>query len=130
MEVELVPEIEQQPGPHFLRGEFDIAVFAAMRQVEIAVRESAGLSGDRIGVTLIKEALGEGKPLWDPRMHGGEAVASWTCSRAHRALQESIESPTSRLCRSSRSAETIILADLLDQNPPAQGSGRDRTGIA
>ena len=114
LDVELVPEIEQAARAHFLRGEFDIAVFAAMRQVEIAVRESAGLSGDRIGVKLMQEAFGDGKPLWDPRMDGGEAVALMDLFKGAIGL---FKNPSSHrqvdYADPVEAAETIILADLL-----------------
>jgi uncharacterized protein (TIGR02391 family) len=114
LEVQLLPEIERAARAHFLRGEFDIAVFGAMREVEIAVREAAGLPGDRIGVTLMKEAFGEGKPLWDPQMHGGEAVALMDLFKGSIGLfknpsshrQVDFEDPV-------EAAEAVILADLL-----------------
>lgn len=114
LEVQLLPEIEQAARAHFLRGEFDMAVFGAMRQVEIAVREASGLPGDRIGVTLMKEAFGEGKPLWDPQMHGGEAVALLDLFKGSIGLfknpsshrQVDFEDPV-------EAAEAVILADLL-----------------
>lgn len=114
LDVELLPEIEQAARAHFLRGELDMAVFGAMRQVEIAVRHAAGLPGDKIGLNLIKEAFGEGKPLWDPEMHGGEAVALMDLFKGSIGLfknpsshrQVDFEDPV-------EAAETIILADLL-----------------
>ena len=114
LEVQLLPEIEQAARAHFLRGEFDMAVFGAMRQVEIAVRDAAGLPGDKIGLTLIKEAFGESKPLWDPEMHGGESVALMDLFKGAIGLfknpsshrQVDFEDPV-------EAAETIILADLL-----------------
>jgi uncharacterized protein (TIGR02391 family) len=114
LEVQLLPEIERAARAHFLRGEFDMAVFGAMREVEIAVREAAGLPGDRIGVTLMKEAFGEGKPMWDPQMHGGEAVALMDLFKGSIGL---FKNPSSHRQVDFKdpveAAEAVILADLL-----------------
>ena len=114
LEVQLLPEIEQAARAHYFRGEFDMAVFGAMRQVEIAVREAAGLPGDKIGLNLIKEAFGEGKPLWDPEMHGGEAIALMDLFKGSIGL---FKNPSSHrevdFEDPIEAAETIVLADLL-----------------
>jgi uncharacterized protein (TIGR02391 family) len=60
----------------FMRGEFDVAVFQAMKAVEISVREAAGLSDDVIGVPLMRQAFSADRgPLTDPDAEGGERVA-------------------------------------------------------
>ena len=41
----------------FVRGEFDVAVFQAMKAVEVAVREAAGLPAGTLGVKLMREAF-------------------------------------------------------------------------
>jgi uncharacterized protein (TIGR02391 family) len=41
----------------FMRGEYDGAVFHAMKTVEVAVREAAGLSAGEIGVSLVRRAF-------------------------------------------------------------------------
>jgi uncharacterized protein (TIGR02391 family) len=114
LEVELLPEIEQAARAHFLRGEYDMAVFGAMRQVEIAVRDAAGLSGDKFGVNLIKEAFGEGKRLWDPDMHAAEAVALMDLFKGSIGL---FKNPSSHrqvdFDDPVEAAEAVILADLL-----------------
>lgn len=41
----------------FLRGEYDVAVFQAFREVEVAVREAGGFSQTDLGVPLMNEAF-------------------------------------------------------------------------
>ena len=41
----------------FVRGEFDVAVFQAMKSVEVAVREAAGLTNSSYGRALMQEAF-------------------------------------------------------------------------
>ena len=41
----------------FMRGEFDVAAFQAMKAVEVSVRAAAGLGDNLIGVKLMREAF-------------------------------------------------------------------------
>ncbi len=41
----------------FIRGDYDTAVFRAYKEVEVRVREKAGLSADMVGVTLMRAAF-------------------------------------------------------------------------
>ena len=51
----------------FLVGEYELAAFAAMREVEIRVRELAKAENSLIGVKLMRGAFKpEGGPLADP----------------------------------------------------------------
>ena len=60
----------------FMRSEFDVAVFQAMKAVEVAVREAAGLSDSVIGVPLMRAAFSPDKgSLTDPNAEPGERVA-------------------------------------------------------
>ncbi len=43
--------------PLFLRGDYDTAVFQAFKEVEVRVRNKAGLPDDLIGVKLMREAF-------------------------------------------------------------------------
>jgi hypothetical protein len=50
----------------FVRGEYDVAVFQAMKAVEVAVREAAGLSAKDLGTSLMRAAFHlETGPLTD-----------------------------------------------------------------
>ncbi|MGO9057172.1 MAG: TIGR02391 family protein [Candidatus Binataceae bacterium] len=57
----------------FLRGEFDVAAFQAMKAVEVSVREAARLADSDIGVKLMRKAFDkENGPLMDPNTEAGE----------------------------------------------------------
>lgn len=59
-----------------MRGEYDVAVFLAMKAVEVAVREVSRLGDGLIGVKLMRAAFApEGGPLTDPTAEGGERTA-------------------------------------------------------
>jgi uncharacterized protein (TIGR02391 family) len=62
----------------FLRGDYDVAVFQAFREVEIAVREAAGFPSDKYGTELMRQAFGAGCPLADSSAPESEQQA-----RAH-----------------------------------------------
>ena len=60
----------------FMRGEFDVAAFQAMKAVEVSVREAAGLGNDLIGVPLMRRAFAPEKgPLTEMSAEGGERQA-------------------------------------------------------
>jgi uncharacterized protein (TIGR02391 family) len=59
---ELLPKVH----PSFLRGDYEVAVFAAFRAVEVAVRKAGGFKDDELGVSLMRKAFDpETGPLSD-----------------------------------------------------------------
>lgn len=79
----------------FMRGEFDVAVFQAMKAVEVAVREASELGDDWIGVKLMRKAFSvEGGVLTDMAAEAGErtgrmelfagAISSYKNPHSHR----------------------------------------------
>lgn len=99
----------------FLLGEFEIAAFAAMREVEIQVRTMADLPDSLIGVKLMRQALKpEGGPLADSDLDPGEqvglmelfagAIGTFKNPPSHR--QVDYADPT-------EASEVLLLADLL-----------------
>jgi uncharacterized protein (TIGR02391 family) len=64
--------IESQVRPQFLIGQYELGVFAAMRAVEVRVRELSGLGPEVIGVDLMNKAFGPTGPLTDPDAVKGE----------------------------------------------------------
>ena len=62
--------------PLFLQSRFDMAVFAAFKALEVAVREAGKLGDEMIGTKLMSAAFHpENGPLTDPSMEGGERQA-------------------------------------------------------
>jgi uncharacterized protein (TIGR02391 family) len=70
----LHPRIAQPVWQAFMRGEFDVAVFQAMKAVEVSVREASGLGDGVIGVKLMRAAFAETGPLTDMGAEPGERV--------------------------------------------------------
>jgi len=72
----LHPKIAENVWMAFMRGEFDVAAFQAMKAVEVAVRGAAGFGNNLIGVPLMREAFSPDKgPLTDVNAERGEQVA-------------------------------------------------------
>jgi uncharacterized protein (TIGR02391 family) len=79
----------------FIRAEYDVAVFQAMKAVEVAVREASGFGPDDIGVNLMRKAFHvDNGPLTDMNAEKGErqarsdlfagAIGSYKNSHSHR----------------------------------------------
>ena len=75
LDIELHPRIAGRVRSQFMLGEYELAVLAALREVEIRVRELAGASDSDIGVKLMRQAFGGSGPLADPSLDGGERDA-------------------------------------------------------
>jgi uncharacterized protein (TIGR02391 family) len=114
LEVDLHPSIEQTARQQFLLGEFDLAVLAALREVEARVRALSGAGDSEIGMKLMADAFKDGGPLRDPQMDKGEADAMMALFRgaigtfknptSHRPIE--YDDPT-------LASEIVLLADLL-----------------
>jgi uncharacterized protein (TIGR02391 family) len=99
----------------FLMGEYELAAFAAMREVEIRVRELARADSSLLGVKLMRWAFKpEGGTLSNPNLDPGEqvgimelfagAIGTFKNPSSHR--QVDYEDPT-------EASEVVMLADLL-----------------
>jgi uncharacterized protein (TIGR02391 family) len=99
----------------FMRGAYPTAVFEAMREVEIAVREAAGFPNGEHGVPMIRRAFHkETGPLTDPAAEEAEkeavsalfvgAIGSYKNPHSHRRV--ALEDPT-------EAAEILMLASHL-----------------
>lgn len=72
----LHPRLADRVWLAFMRGEFDVAVFQAMKAVEVSVRVAAGLGNDVLGVALMRRAFApENGQLTDNNAESGERVA-------------------------------------------------------
>jgi len=68
--------LAQKVVPAFRRGDYDIAVFSAFKEVEVRVREVGGYSHGEIGVSLMRKAFHpETGPLTNRAAEGGERDA-------------------------------------------------------
>lgn len=76
LEAGLHPLLEQRVRRQFLLGEYEQAVFVAMKAVEVRVRSLAGLGDDMIGVPLMTRAFNSDGPLTDPAVVPGERVGT------------------------------------------------------
>jgi len=68
----LHPQVERVARPQFLLGQYELAVFAAMKAVEVRVRAIAGFGDDVYGVDLMNRAFGLTGPLTDSQVQKGE----------------------------------------------------------
>lgn len=71
----LSPELMVSARPAFMRGDLETAAFAAMKAVEVRVRNLSGLPDGLVGVKLVQEAFKEGGALADATAEAGERVA-------------------------------------------------------
>jgi hypothetical protein len=67
--------------PQFLRGDYDVAVFQAFKEVEVATRKAARLGDDVLGVNVMRKAFHpETGPLAHMTKQGGSANPKCICS--------------------------------------------------
>lgn len=72
----LNPRIAETVWSAFMRSEFDVAAFQAMKAVEVAVREASGFGPSEIGVALMRKAFHEDTgPLTDLAAEKSERIA-------------------------------------------------------
>ena len=57
----LHPVIASRVQAAFVRGEYDVAVFQAFREVEVAVRSAGAYGAEALGVPMIRDAFAPGK---------------------------------------------------------------------
>jgi uncharacterized protein (TIGR02391 family) len=76
LDVDLHPRIKRAVGPEFILGRFEMAAFAAMREVEICVRELGGAAASDIGVPLMRRSFKDGGTLADSYADPGEREAT------------------------------------------------------
>ena len=99
----------------FMRGDFDSAVFYAMKTVEVRVREASGLGSDLVGVPLMRKAFDpEAGPLTDRAAERGEREAR---SALFAGTMGSYKNPQSHrevnLDDPARALELVMLANHL-----------------
>jgi len=114
--VALHPRLAQRIEQQFLLGEYELAVFAAMKEVEVRVRELAGAADSLLGTKLMQQAFSPTVPgpLTDQRADGGEQVAAMNLFSGAIGL---FKNPTSHRPVNYDdpivAGEIVLLADLL-----------------
>jgi uncharacterized protein (TIGR02391 family) len=113
--VALHPRLAQRIEQQFLIGEFELAVFAAMKEVEVRVRELAGASASLLGVKLMQHAFSAEKGvLTDEEADPGEKVAMMELFKGAIGL---FKNPTSHrpvdYDDPTMASEVVLFADLL-----------------
>jgi len=110
----LHPRLEERARRQFILGEFEAAALVAMREVEVAVREHAGLPVTTIGSDLMNKAFADAGPLTDPQApqaeqeglqalyRGAISVLKNPASHRHMSYDDPVEA-----------AEVVLFADLL-----------------
>jgi uncharacterized protein (TIGR02391 family) len=111
----LHPKIAEDVWLDFMRGDYDMAVFRAMKAAEVEVRKAGGYPDGLLGVKLMREAFApKGGPLTDMNAEEGErqgrsdlfagAIASYKNPNSHRDVN--LNDPREAI-------ETILLANHL-----------------
>jgi len=111
----LHPRISDKAWSAFMRGEYDVAVFQAMKAVEVATREAAGLANELLGPKLMRKAFDpKNGPLTDREAVESErearsalfagAIGSYKNPHSHRDVK--LDDP-------AEAAEIVMLANHL-----------------
>jgi uncharacterized protein (TIGR02391 family) len=114
IDVDVHPRIAADVRAEFLRGKFETAVFTAMREVEIALREKSRADHVAYGQSLVNFAFGKGGTLIDASTASAEeqavgnlfrgAIGSFKNPPSHRRVD--FDDPT-------EAAEIVLFASLL-----------------
>jgi uncharacterized protein (TIGR02391 family) len=98
----------------FWRGSYDVAVFTAYRDVEVAVRDAGALPATRIGVQLMADAFNPtGGPLRDANIPNAEQVAMMNLFQGAIGLFKNPNSHRYVQVDAKTAAELLILASRL-----------------
>jgi uncharacterized protein (TIGR02391 family) len=112
--VDLHPRLAARVRPEFLLGDYELAAFAAMKEIEVRVRELSGSPNSLLGTRLMQDCFKVGGALHDPEVEPGEsegmmalfrgAISVFKNPASHREV--TFEDPT-------LAAEVVLFADLL-----------------
>ncbi len=110
----LHPKLQPNVRQIFALGDYETAVFSAMKAVEIRVRDLSQASDSVVGVKLMRTAFNECGPLRDEEADVGEQVAT---ANLFAGAIGTFKNPSSHRTVSyadpTEAAEIVLLADLL-----------------
>ena len=110
----LHPLVEQRARRQFLLGEYEQAVFVAMKAVEVRVRELGAFSNDLIGVDLMNKGFGPKGPLTDHAAVKGEQEGTRAMfAGAYAVLRNPSGHRDVDYDDVAEAAEAVVLASLL-----------------
>jgi uncharacterized protein (TIGR02391 family) len=114
LDLELHARIRERVRAQFLLGEYELAAFAALREVEIRVREMTGESDSLVGVKLMTAAFRDDGALRDDSLDPGESVALMNLFQGAIGV---FKNPASHrqveYADPTEASEVVLLADLL-----------------
>ncbi len=111
----LHPVIEQKTWSAYLRGDYDLAVFAAFKQVEVAIRTAGGFSDAEVGVALARRAFdpNRGRLTDKTRVPAEREALSHLVAGALGSYKNPLSHRNVAIADASEAAEMIILASHL-----------------
>ena len=109
----LHPRIAQKVWAPFLRGDYEMAVFQAFKEVEVEVRKVAKCADVDIGVPLMRKVFREGGPLADAAAPEAEQQALAHLFAGAIGFYKNPHSHRSVTIESTEAAERIVLASHL-----------------
>jgi uncharacterized protein (TIGR02391 family) len=110
----LHPVLVLKVRPLFVRGDYETAVFAAFKEVEVAVRDAGEFPNELIGVHLMRGAFeAESGPLRDPSLPSAERQATAQFFAAAIGLFKNPSSHRRVVVSPEDAADLIRLADYL-----------------
>ncbi|WP_158287323.1 TIGR02391 family protein [Dokdonella fugitiva] len=110
----LHPALQGEALDNFLRGAYDVSVFCAFRDVEVAVRKASGLPETRLGIQLMADAFNPtGGPLRDTGIAAGEQTAMMNLFQGAIGLFKNPGSHRYVQVDAKAAAELLILASHL-----------------
>jgi uncharacterized protein (TIGR02391 family) len=130
----LHPSIRDRVWLNVMRGDYDLAVFEAMRAVEIEVRDASGIN--ELGVKLMRQAFHpETGPLTDRNAEAGERQARLDLfAGAIGSYKHPVSHKHVPLVEAAEVIEQILLAShllrIVDERKAIVGEGLNRVGVS